>query len=250
VVLGYKFNGANLDALNTRYLEAVAAGEAEQAAAYIDRGANINARFDDNGDTALLRATRNAASPEEREKWNKMALMLIGKKASLDLQDADGASALILSIKSRNLPLATALSDANADIAIEDRDGARAFRHAMNTADPRFVQLFEKPMMTMLRNISSSELAQKLRASNRDPDSVEPVSGETMLTFAASRTDQNTVAEAFLQAGADRDKPNRAGKTPQQIAEEHGNTEMLKLLKQTPRAEKRTDAKPLFTSTT
>lgn len=245
MAINYKFNGANLDALNERFLEAVAQKNVELARSSVERGANINVRLD-NEDTALLHAARNGDTA--------MALMLIEKKASLDAQDAEGATALILSIKARNLPLSRALLDANADISIEDRDGMIAFDHALQSKDREFVQLFEKPMMRILERIPCSELAQKLRDSHKDLDSIEPVTGDTMLTFAASRLDQQCVAQAFIEAGADVNKKNRAGQTPMDVAKAAGNSAMLKLLEEAQKkppamTEQRGQMKPLFPST-
>lgn len=245
MVVSHKFNGVNLDALNERFLEAVAQKNVEQARIYVDRGANINVRFA-NEDTALLHAARTGDS--------SMALMLIEKKASLDAQDAEGATALIVSIKAKNLPLSRALLDANADISIEDRDGMIAFDHALQRRDREFVELFEKPMMRILDRIPCSELAQKLRDSRKDLDSIEPVTGDTMLTFAASRLDQQCVAQAFIEAGADPNKKNRAGKTPLEVAKETGNSAMQRLLEEAQKkpplaAEQRAPLKPFFPST-
>lgn len=247
MAVSYKFNGVNLDALNARLMESVTQRLPDQAQAYIERGANINVRFDDQ-DTPLLRAIRGDDMPTVN--------MLLAKKPSLDAQGPDGATALILAVKKGNLELARALIDANADISLEDRDGKKAFDHALRTARPEMVQLFEKPMMAILQRIPSSELAEKLRASHRDLDSIEPVTGDTMLTFAASRPDQESVAMAFLEAGADPYKKNRAGKTPMDVAQETGNSGMQKLLeaaqKNTPGMipEKRGAVKPLFPSAT
>jgi ankyrin repeat protein len=90
VAVSYKFNGANQDALNERFLECVAQKNVERAQHYLESGANIDVR-DMNEDTALLHAVRKGDAP--------MALMLIKKRASLDLQDNEGATALILAAK-------------------------------------------------------------------------------------------------------------------------------------------------------
>jgi ankyrin repeat protein len=246
LAVSHSFYRAKQDPLNDKFLEAVTQNNVEAARGYIDRGANINARFD-NEDTGLLHAVRKG--------HDEMALMLIEKKASLDAQGgADGATALILAVKAKNKKVAGALIDANADISLEDRDGVKAFKHAMRTADPEMVQLFEKPMMTILRSIPSSEVAERLRNSNKNLDEIEPLTGETALTFAASQTNQEGMAQAFIEAGADLRATNRAGKTPMQVAEETGNSSMQKLLAeaqqsrpQTP--EKRGPLKPLYTNT-
>ena len=246
MAVSYKFNGANLDALNARFLECVAQKDVAQAQSFIERGANINVRLNDE-DTALLRAIRGDDMP--------MVTMLLAKKASLDAQGGDGATALILAVKKQNLGLAQSLIDGNADISLEDSDGKKAFDHALRTANPKIVELFEKPMMKILQRIPSSELAQALRASNRDLDGIEPMSGDTMLTFAAGRVDQESVALAFIEAGADLNKKNRAGKTPMQVAQEAGNSAMQKLLEEAQRTphmgqKKRPAMKPLFPAST
>ena len=228
-------------------MESVAAHDVALAQSYIERGANINVRFDDE-DTGLLRAIRTDDAP--------MITMLLAKKASLDAQGGDGATALILAVKKLNLGLAQALIEGNANISLEDSDGKKAFDHALRTARPEMVELFEKPMMMILQRIPSSELAEKLRASHRDLDSIEPMTGDTMLTFAASRPDQESVAMAFIEAGADLNKRNRAGKTPLQVATETGNSSMQKLLEEAQRTpppvnvEKRGPLKPLFRTNT
>ena len=148
MTVSYKFNGANLGSLNAQFLESVADRQADRAASYLRRGANINARNPDE-DTALLHAVRTNDAP--------MAGMLIQNKASLDAQDTDGATALILAAQANNIELCRALIDAGADITIEDRDGRKAFDPALRPAHPALVALFTKPLKQILERIPTAD---------------------------------------------------------------------------------------------
>ena len=245
MAIGYKFNGANLDALNAKFLECVSKHDADRAAHFLDGGANINVR-DENDDTALLYSVRGGD--------NKIALLLIEKKASLDAQDKDGATALILASKKGDIPLVKALLDAGADIGLEDRTGKKALDYAMRSADPLLVELFEKPLKQALNRIPSSDLAQALRTAHRNLDDIDPATGNTVLTWAASQKGQESLALAFIEAGASLNVPNRAGKTPAQVARETNNSPMLKLLEEAGKhkapmvTDNRVPLQPMFTT--
>jgi uncharacterized protein len=245
VAIGYQFNGKNLDSLNAKFLECVAQHDVDRAMHFLNGGANINER-DVNDDTALLRAVRNDDT--------QMAFMLIGKKASLDAQDKDGATALIIASKKADIPLVKALLDAGAEIGIDDRTGKKALDYAMASADPQLVELFEKPLKQALNRIPSSDFAQALRTSNRNLDDIDPETGNTILTWAASQRGQESLALAFIEAGASLNVPNRAGKTPVQIAQETHNSPMLKLLEEAQKhkppvvVENRGPLQPMFTT--
>jgi ankyrin repeat protein len=246
VSVKHKFNTANQDSLNEQFLEAVRQDNVERALQYLANGANINARFP-NGDTALLQAARHGQT--------QVALMLVAKKASLDAQGNDGATALILAAKRGDIPLSRAFIDAGVDITIEDRDGRKALDHAMRTALPELVELFEKPLKKILDRIPSSDLAQALRNSNVNLDHMDPATGNTMLTWAAGQKDQESLAMAFIEAGANLQKTNSAGKTPLDVARESGNAGMQKILETAQRqkapapAPKTGEQKPLFSVT-
>jgi ankyrin repeat protein len=246
VAINYKFNGTILDALNAKFLDCVAKHDVERAKYYlVESGANINAR-DAHDDTALLRAVRDADT--------KMALMLIEKKASLDAQDNDGATALIIASKRADIPLVKALLDAGAEIGIEDSTGKKALDYAMRSADPALVELFEKPLKLALNRIPSSDFAQALRTSQCNLDDINPATGNTVLTWAASQKGQESLALAFIEAGASLNTPNRDGKTPVQVARETNNSPMLKLLEEAQKhkpgliIENRGPLKPIYTT--
>jgi ankyrin repeat protein len=231
--MSHKFNGVNLEALNKGFLDAVAQKNTARATHYIESGANINTR-DENGDTALLRAVKSGDTP--------MALMLIDKKASLDLQDNNGATALIIACQKMedgapkgDIVLTQALLNANADLNIIDRNGKNAFQYAMLTVNVELVQLFEAPMMRALQRIPASDLAQALRSSDMNLDQVDPATGETALTMAAGHKGQETLAQAFIEAGANLDQRNSAGKTAVEVARDSNNAGMLKLLEEAQR---------------
>ncbi|TAL37286.1 MAG: hypothetical protein EPN97_05515 [Alphaproteobacteria bacterium] len=246
MAIGYQFNGKNLDSLNAKFLECVAKHDADRAMHFLNGGANINER-DANDDTALLYAVRGGDI--------KMALMLISKHASLDAQDKDGATALIIASKKGDIQLVKALIEANADINIEDSHGKKALDYAMRSADPQLVELFEKPLKQILNRIPSSDLAQALRASHQNLDDIDPASGNTILTWAASQRGQESLALAFIEAGANLQVRNRDGKTAIDIARETNNSPMLKLLEEAQKhkpglvIENRGPLKPLFTTT-
>lgn len=247
MAIGYQFNGKNLDSLNAKFLESVAKHDTDRALHFLSGGANINER-DANEDTALLFAVRGGDT--------KMALMLISQHASLDAQDnKDGATALIIASKNADIPLVKALLDAGAEIGIDDRTGKKALDYAMRSADPLLVELFEKPLKQALNRIPSSDLAQALRISHRNLDDIDPSTGNTILTWAASQKGQESLALAFIEAGASLNVPNRDGKTPLQVARETSNTPMLKLLEEAQKhkpgmvVENRGPMKPLFTTT-
>lgn len=246
MAINYKFNGANLDALNARFLECVAKHDVDRALHFLESGANINVR-DANDDTALLHAVRSDDT--------RMALMLIAQKASLDAQDRDGATALIIASKKGDIQLVQALVDANADINLDDSIGKKALDYAMRSANPQLVELFEKPLKQILNRIPSSDFAQALRASQHNLDDIDPATGNTILTWAASQRGQESVAQAFIEAGANLQLKNRDGKTAMDIARENNNTPMLRLLEEAQKhkpavvIENRGPLKPLFTTT-
>lgn len=246
VSVKHKFNTANQDSLNEQFLDAVRQDNVDRALQYLNNGANINARLPD-GDTALVHAARGGLT--------QVALMLVAKKASLDAQGNDGATALIVASKRGDIALVRAFIDAGADITIEDRDGRKALDHAMRTASPELVELFEKPLKKILDRIPSSDFAQALRNSNLNLDHMDPATGNTMLTWAAGQKDQESLAAAFIEAGANVQARNREGKTALDIARETGNASMLRILEaaqkqKTPAATKSGEQKPLFSVTT
>ncbi len=245
MTVSIKFNGANLDSVTDAFLDAVGKGNPAEALKFIGRGANRNARFD-NKDTALIHAVRNNDIA--------MTLTLIDAGVSLDAQDKDGTTALMLAAQQKNIEICRVLSDSGADIFLEDRHGMTALKYAHQHKDADLADVFANPLKKSLDNIPSWEVAQRLRASHANLDEIDPRYGETVMTWAARQKGMESIADAFLKAGANPDQPNARGETPMKIAEATGNTAMQTLLKQakeTPlpvAVDKRTQTKTLFTT--
>ncbi len=215
------FNGANQDSLDREFLAAVKAGDEKRAQSYLDRGANVNAR-DAADETALLWSAKNGQE--------NMVVMLLSRKASTDAPDADGATALIHASMKGFVSIASAVIDAGADIMLEDRHGKKALDYAIATAEPQLVELFNKPMKTIIARIPTSDLAHMLRASRMDLDHVHEGSGQTMLTWAAGAKGQEHLAQAFLEAGANPSATNSLGKNAVDVARETNNQPVLSML--------------------
>lgn len=215
------FNGANQEALDREFLASVKAGDEKRALSYLDRGANVNAR-DEKDETALLWSAKNGQE--------QMVKMLLARKASPDAPDADGATALIHASMKGFVAMASAIIDAGADIMLEDRHGKKALDYAISTAEPELVELFHKPMKTIIARIPTSDLAHVLRASKVELDRVDQSTGQTMLTWAAGAKGQEHLARAFLEAGASPSATNGAGKTAIEIARETNNVPVLSML--------------------
>jgi len=221
VLTSNAFNGANQDSLDREFLASVKSGDEKRAQSFLDRGANVNAR-DDKDETALLWAAKNGQEP--------MVKMLLARKASPDAPDADGATALIHASMKGFVTMAASIIDAGADIMLEDRHGKKALDYAIATAEPQLVELFNKPMKTIIARIPTSDLAHVLRASHVDLDRVDTATGQTMLTWAAGAKGQEHLARAFLEAGASPSATNIAGKTAVEVARETGNEPVLSML--------------------
>ncbi|MEZ0260170.1 MAG: ankyrin repeat domain-containing protein [Alphaproteobacteria bacterium] len=215
------FNGANQDSLDREFLASVKAGDEKRAQSFLDRGANVNAR-DEKDETALLWSAKNGQEA--------MVNMLLARKASPDAPDADGATALIHASMKGFVTMAASIIDAGADIMLEDRHGKKALDYAIATAEPQLVELFNKPMKTIIARIPTSDLAHVLRASKVDLDRVDTSTGQTMLTWAAGAKGQEHLARAFLEAGASPSATNGAGKTAVEVARETGNEPVLSML--------------------
>lgn len=239
----HAFNSNTQDFLNTRFLEAVEEGDFERAEQFLKQGANINAR-NPAGETALIWASKNGQVG--------MALMLVVKKASLDAQDPAGRTALFHASEKGFYEIVRGLIDGGADVTIEERAGKKALDVAIKSGSAELVMLFEKPLLLILSRIPSAEMTRGLVASNVRLDDLGP-DGETVLTWAAPQEDLKNVAQAFIDAGADARVPNKAGRTPVEVAKAAGKSEMAMLFEKAQQREqaalpaRRAPQKPLFT---
>ncbi len=173
------------------------------ARALLDRGAEVNVR-DAQGDIALLLAA------EEDE--HQTLLLLLDHGANVNVQDRFGYSPLRFTSEHGDTPAVQRLISKGAQIDAKAVDGQTPLMGAVENQHLDVVCL-------LLGNAANANL--------RDTD------GETALHIAnETSTDQSDIVKLLLAHGADIHIKNNAGKTPLKLAQDHEDTDCIRLLKQ------------------
>jgi ankyrin repeat protein len=224
-----------MSAVDDELLQAAGAINLTAVQAALEKGADVNAR-DASGRTALMTASMDNAIP--------IVQVLLQAGAGVNLQAAMGETALILAASGRGEAIEVLLAN-GADPNIGDRDGKRPlmwlvdlqFHEQFDTsasiaplvqagarindrdAKERTVLMWAVTGIGNRFNLRPAVLAQ-LVANGADVNATDP-SGETAM-FNLVRFIDNALAldlgppciQVLVDAGADRNPVNRAGKTP------------------------------------
>lgn len=101
----------------------------------LDRGADLNAKSDDRGYTALMDAVQLGDKV--------MADILLGRGADTDLCSKDGQTALVIAVGRNDIPMVKTLLAAGADPDIADKLGLSARKYAALFHNPDMTALFD-----------------------------------------------------------------------------------------------------------
>jgi ankyrin repeat protein len=183
----------------------------------LTEGVDINQQ-DGNGYTSLIWACSFSSDENYREK----AKLLISKSSDVKIQANDG-NAAIIEAAGNSREIFDMLLDKGAEINVKKEDGTGAYYNCMV-----HMLLYGKEITD-----KDIELAQLLLANGANVDEA-PVSGDlqgfTPLIFAA-RGNKIDVVNFLIENGANVNAKNVNDETPLSLAEEAGNTEIVKILK-------------------
>lgn len=74
----------------------------------------------------------------------ELILLLIGKKANLDLTSKTGVTALMLATQFKNIEIIKILLENQANKLLKDNEGKTAFEYAVNTNDETIIKLLKQ----------------------------------------------------------------------------------------------------------
>lgn len=211
-------NGADPNIINNSgdfpLLDAVSSDKGHLATALLAHGADPNLRPDVNGaDTALVRAVRGNNYP--------MAMLLLQKKAEIDLCGRGCDSALILACRLGYIQMIDALLEHGADINLTRNDGESAL--SVTTASGR------------VRNSKLTNILKLLLEKGADPNIKNsqgiPVIFSTIVPKAVHEAEGCLeILELLLSAGADPNSVDHEGVSLLAATVETGNVTFVELL--------------------
>ncbi len=177
----------------------------------IKSGAKVNEGGGKYGETALMMAVDSGRL--------KAAKLLLANDADPNIgwSWAEEYTPLMVAVKRNNLKMAQLLLDNDADINASTEDGVTALTHAIWLIEQSGWEQNNGAMVKLLLDNDAAINALDSR-------------GETELMDVA-RYGHLKIAELLLERGADVAIKNKKGKTALEIAEEEGNTEVVKAIK-------------------
>lgn len=198
--------GCNAEARTRQMFKAVETNNVRRAKLLIGVGADVNARRDNWGETALMIAARHNSEG--------MARLLIGAgadvDADVDARDNEGQTALMLATKQKSLDIAKLLIEAGADVDARDDGQTEVRRKELSKYSP--------PMSMPEFNLFALVL---------EPMPVD--GGYTALMYAAAN-DFPDIARLLIDAGADVDARGDDGQTALMTAARNNSLGVLQLL--------------------
>jgi uncharacterized protein len=174
---------------------------------------------------------------------------LVSKGADLEERDRNGRTAVHLAAFASSEPVLLALAEAGADLNALDGDAYDAVTIAAVADDPEFMSLalslgnradlvtsrWDGTALIAAAHLGHDEVVRRLITAGAPLDHVNNL-GWTALIEAVVLGDggprHQAVVKALVEAGADRDVADRDGRTPLQLAEGRGYSEMVRLLSQ------------------
>ncbi|KAF4340691.1 beta transducin [Fusarium beomiforme] len=182
-------------------LWAAANGKDYFARLLLERGAAIEAKESDNGDTALILAARYG--------HRSMVELLLQFGAKINVRSAEGDTALAVAAHRGHASLVQYLIEVGADIELRNINGNTPLAIAARKGN-------EDVIRVLLDQGANIEVKNRW--------------GDTPLSRAASNGHQRVVA-MLIETGAKVDGKNRKGLTPLQLAEKQGETEVVEMLR-------------------
>lgn len=195
----------NTQELDQKLLTAVKSGQVSEVKALLKMGANPNAAGELRGElrwTALMYTAAAGDMP--------CAQALLEAGAEVNMENLEGATALLIAVGRRRSDMVPMLLDKGANPNVMTKKGITAL------------------MVAAMSTKETAKLVRALLEKGADPN-VKSLSGLTALGYAALTGDADAV-RALLDKGADPNSKGADGKTALMIAKEKGFTEIATLL--------------------
>lgn len=228
-------NGAFSQDLNQNLIQAAKRGDTATVKSLLDKGADVNAKSNKSGATALIFAAELGHF--------KIAETLLARGADVNIKDNKfGGTALLVAAMYGHINIVEALLTKGADVNAKSNDGWTALMTAAQRGHSDIVEallnkeadvnIHEKigghTLLMVATAAGHADIVAALLAKGAEVNA-KNIHGETALMYAAEKGSENIV-KLLIESGANVNIKTKKGQTASMLAEDAGHIEIVELL--------------------